>query len=172
MNSNLYLMESGYLATNYFVFWIHKFQNALKSRYDVPRDWPELLPALLTGIQSEDSVSQHRALLLLHHTVKALSTKRLVVDRKVFHDLIEELLPYLLQIWTVHHGHVVQVRSFFVGCTIGDPSDCRWVNTKDIWSVVVNWLVDNRSANCLWKFFIRTVLLDEALVSVLVLSLM
>jgi hypothetical protein len=35
----------------------------------------------------------------------------LVVDRKVFHDLIEELLPYLLQIWTVHHGHVVQVSS-------------------------------------------------------------
>ncbi len=72
-------------------------------------DWPELLPALLTAIQSEDSVSQHRALLLLHHTVKSLSTKRLVVDRKVFHDLIEELLPYLFQIWTVHHGHVVQV---------------------------------------------------------------
>ena len=37
--------------------------------------------------------------------------KRLAADRRVFHDMIEELLPYVLPIWQLYHGQVVQIFS-------------------------------------------------------------
>ena len=46
------------------------------ARYDVPREWPELLPALVQAVQSNESILQHRALLVLHHVIKALASKR------------------------------------------------------------------------------------------------
>ena len=46
------------------------------ARYDVPKDWPELLPALVQAVQAEDALIQHRALLVLHHVIKALASKR------------------------------------------------------------------------------------------------
>ena len=45
------------------------------ARFDVPKDWPELLPALVQAVQAQDSLIQHRALLVLHHTIKALASK-------------------------------------------------------------------------------------------------
>ena len=33
---------------------------------------------------------------------------RLAADRRVFHDMIEELLPFLFPIWQQHHGLLVQ----------------------------------------------------------------
>ena len=42
---------------------------------------------------------------------KSLIFFRLAADRRVFHDMIEELLPYVLPIWQVHHGQVVQIFS-------------------------------------------------------------
>ena len=45
------------------------------ARFDVPKDWPELLPALVQAVQVQDSLIQHRALLVLHHTIKALASK-------------------------------------------------------------------------------------------------
>ena len=33
---------------------------------------------------------------------------RLAADRRVFHDMIEELLPFLFPIWQHHHGLLVQ----------------------------------------------------------------
>ena len=48
------------------------------ARYDVPREWPELLPALVQAVQSNESILQHRALLVLHHVIKALASKRYV----------------------------------------------------------------------------------------------
>lgn len=47
------------------------------ARYDCPRDWQELFPRLLQAIESQDNLIQHRALLILHHVVKAISSKRL-----------------------------------------------------------------------------------------------
>lgn len=79
------------------------------ARFDVPKDWPELLPALVDAVQTQDVIVQHRALLVLHHTIKSLATKRLAADRRLFHDMIEQLLPYLLRIWQHHHGLVVQL---------------------------------------------------------------
>ncbi len=83
------------------------------ARFDVPREWPQLLPALLTAVQQSDPAAggdlpQHRALLVLHHVIKALSSKRLAADRRVFHDMTEELLPYVLHIWEAHHSALVQ----------------------------------------------------------------
>ena len=79
------------------------------ARYDVPKDWPELLPALVQAVQADESLVQHRALLVLHHVIKALSSKRLAADRRVFHDMIEELLPFVLPIWQRYHGQMVQI---------------------------------------------------------------
>lgn len=47
------------------------------ARYDCPREWHELFPRLLQAIESQDNLMQHRALLTLHHVVKAISSKRL-----------------------------------------------------------------------------------------------
>lgn len=47
------------------------------AKFDCPRDWPELLPTLLQGVENTDSLVQHRSLLTLHHVVKAIAAKRL-----------------------------------------------------------------------------------------------
>ena len=53
-------------------------------RLDCPKEWPEIVPTLLEKIQNSDQLEQHRALLVLQHVVKALSSKRLMFDRKNF----------------------------------------------------------------------------------------
>ena len=78
------------------------------ARFDVPKDWPELLPALSTGVQTENMTMRHRALLVLYHTIKVLASKRLTSDRRMFHDLTEQLLPFLLSIWRTHHSMLLQ----------------------------------------------------------------
>ena len=77
-------------------------------RFDVPREWPSLLPALSNGIQSSDDLVQHRSLLILHHTIKSLASKRLAADRRVFHELVLQLLPYAIGIWQTHHSALMQ----------------------------------------------------------------
>lgn len=47
------------------------------SRLDWPREWPNLFPTLLQAVESPDGLIQHRALLTLHHVVKAIASKRL-----------------------------------------------------------------------------------------------
>lgn len=79
------------------------------ARFDFPKEWPELLPALVQAVQAHDSLVQHRALLVLHHVIKSLASKRLGADRRVFHDMTEELLPFLLPIWHTYHGQIVQI---------------------------------------------------------------
>ena len=78
------------------------------ARFDVPKEWPELLQALISGVQVEDTTVKHRALLVLYHTVKVLASKRLTSDRRIFHDLTEQLLPFLLATWKTHHTTLVQ----------------------------------------------------------------
>ena len=78
------------------------------ARFDVPKDWPELLPSLSTAVQMEDRTIKHRALLVLYHTVKVLASKRLTSDRRMFHDLTEQLLPFLLSIWKTNHTLLMQ----------------------------------------------------------------
>lgn len=54
------------------------------ARLDCPRDWPQIIPTLIEAVQVSDHLPQHRALLVLQHVVKALSTKRLYADRRAF----------------------------------------------------------------------------------------
>ena len=57
------------------------------ARLDCPRFWPTLLPTLLQSIQSQEQLLQERSLLVLHHVIKTLASKRLGADRKVFEDV-------------------------------------------------------------------------------------
>ncbi|KAK4881631.1 hypothetical protein RN001_004950 [Aquatica leii] len=69
------------------------------ARFDCPRDWPELFPTLLQAIESQDSLVQHRALLTLHHVVKAISSKRLAGDRKLFQEFTASIYTFILYLW-------------------------------------------------------------------------
>ncbi len=99
------------------------------ARFDVPKEWPDLLPSLVHAVQAEDSLVQHRALLVLHHVIKALASKRLAADRRVFHDLIEEMLPFVLRIWHHHHGQMVQI---FANNQTNDESQVTPVIEKSV----------------------------------------
>ncbi|XP_040583365.1 importin-11 [Lepeophtheirus salmonis] len=81
------------------------------ARIDVPKEWPELLPALSDRVQSQEPLVQHRALLVLYHTIKSLSTKRLPIDVQTFYDTVEKILPFALRLWEVHHSNFVQQAS-------------------------------------------------------------
>ncbi|CAB3374307.1 Hypothetical predicted protein [Cloeon dipterum] len=67
------------------------------ARHDWPREWPELLNQLLEGVQQPGSRQQ--ALLVLHHVVKTLSSKRLAGDRRLFQELSSSLFPHILLIF-------------------------------------------------------------------------
>ena len=78
------------------------------ARFDVPRDWPELLPALSDAVQAEDDTVQHRGLLFLHHTIKALASKRLTADRRAFTELTSQVIGYILGLWHSLHTSLLQ----------------------------------------------------------------
>ncbi|KAF5275843.1 hypothetical protein FQR65_LT04081 [Abscondita terminalis] len=69
------------------------------ARFDCPREWPELFPTLLQGIENQDSLVQHRSLLTLHHVVKAISSKRLAGDRKLFQEFTASIYTFILYLW-------------------------------------------------------------------------
>lgn len=81
------------------------------ARLDVPKDWPELIPSLLESVQSHTDIIQHRSLMVMHHVIKSLGSKRLAADRRIFHDMIRQLLPYVIQIWQTHHSIFMQQTS-------------------------------------------------------------
>jgi len=82
------------------------------ARMDVPLNWPDLLPALSEAVQSQDTVIQHRGLLYLHHTIKALASKRLAVDRRAFLDLSNNIIGYILNLWHgLHQTLLVNLQS-------------------------------------------------------------
>lgn len=58
------------------------------ARLDCPRQWPELLPALIDAITTvNDELKQQRVLLSFYQVIKGLSSKRLAHDRKVFEEV-------------------------------------------------------------------------------------
>ena len=73
------------------------------ARFDVPREWPDLLPALVQAVQVQDPLIQHRALLVLHHTIKSLASKRLAADRRIFHDLIGKFTVWKFKNFSATH---------------------------------------------------------------------
>lgn len=67
------------------------------SRFDFPNEWPTLVPALIdVVIKGENPGVQNRALLALHHVIKTLSTKRLAYDRRIFHELTNQVYSFML----------------------------------------------------------------------------
>lgn len=89
------------------------------ARFDYPKEWPELFPTLIQAIESSDSLVQHRSLLMMHHVVKAISSKRLagkcrnhfgrdcfaincsavLGDRRIFQDFTSNIYPFVLNLW-------------------------------------------------------------------------
>ncbi|XP_055941149.1 importin-11-like [Argiope bruennichi] len=69
------------------------------ARYDFPKEWPELFTVLLNGTQSADELHQLRALLTIHHVVKALASKRLTADRRVFLQLTSSIFTNIFHLW-------------------------------------------------------------------------
>lgn len=56
----------------------------LTTRFDCPTNWPDLVPELMGALKAPQPLVQHRSLLIFHHVVKALASKRLVGDRRTF----------------------------------------------------------------------------------------
>ena len=77
------------------------------ARFDVPKEWPELLPSLSDAVQSENDTVQHRGLLFLHHTIKALASKRLTSDRRAFTELTGQIIGYILGLWHSLHTNLL-----------------------------------------------------------------
>lgn len=69
------------------------------ARLDCPKEWNELIPTLLTAVKSDNKIVQHRALLTLYHVVKALSSKRLAGDRRLFQELTVNVFNFILNLW-------------------------------------------------------------------------
>ncbi|KAG8187533.1 hypothetical protein JTE90_008420 [Oedothorax gibbosus] len=69
------------------------------ARFDFPKEWPDLFTALLSITQSVDELHQARALLSMHHVVKALSSKRLTADRRIFYQLTTTIFTNVFHQW-------------------------------------------------------------------------
>jgi hypothetical protein len=54
------------------------------ARLDCPTNWPNLVPDLIGALKAPQPLVQHRSLLIFHHLVKALASKRMIGDRRVF----------------------------------------------------------------------------------------
>jgi hypothetical protein len=89
------------------------------ARLDCPHTWPELLPCLLNAVKAEDTLVQDRALLTLHHVIKALASKRLACDRKVFEQLTGDLLEFTHEMFNAH------MRAFQ---TCASNESCLWLD--------------------------------------------
>ncbi|XP_023228381.1 importin-11-like [Centruroides sculpturatus] len=78
------------------------------ARFDCPREWPQLVPTLLEALRTSDDLQQQRALLTLHHVTKALCSKRLAGDRRLFQELTTNIFSYILQLWNTHSQTFLQ----------------------------------------------------------------
>ncbi|KAG7205080.1 hypothetical protein KM043_005455 [Ampulex compressa] len=72
------------------------------ARFDCPREWGNLVPTLLDVIRGQNPLAQHRALLILHHVVKSLASKRLVADKKLFQELTVNVFNFILNLWNTY----------------------------------------------------------------------
>ena len=81
---------------------------AKAARYNVPQGWPELLSVLSEAVQAEDDTLQHRGLLFLHHTIKALASTRLTADRRAFTELSGQIVGHILNLWHALHTSLLQ----------------------------------------------------------------
>lgn len=69
------------------------------ARFDCPREWPELLPALMEAVRTGPALQQHRSLLVLQQVIKSLSSKRMMADKKVFEEITKSIYFPVLNFW-------------------------------------------------------------------------
>ncbi|XP_075979349.1 importin beta11 [Anticarsia gemmatalis] len=69
------------------------------ARFDAPTYWSNLIPYLIGAVSDPQPVVQHRSLLILHHVIKALASKRLVGDRRTFQDVTNTIYNMILNLW-------------------------------------------------------------------------
>lgn len=62
---------------------------------------------LIQGIQSGQHLIEHRSFLILHHIIKALSSKCLAVDRRAFQELSITLFPFANQLWNAYFEEIL-----------------------------------------------------------------
>ncbi|XP_042907797.1 importin-11 [Parasteatoda tepidariorum] len=88
------------------------------ARFDFPKEWAELFPTLLNSTQSVNKLEQQRALLTMQHVIKALSSKRLTGDRRIFYQLTSTIFSNIFHQWINYsklflqevNGDALQVR--------------------------------------------------------------
>nr|CAI5838056.1 unnamed protein product [Callosobruchus analis] len=78
------------------------------ARMDWPREWSNVFPVLLQGIESPNGMVQHRSLLTLHHVVKAVSSKRLAGDKRLFQEFTASIYAFILNLWNGFNETFVQ----------------------------------------------------------------
>ncbi|XP_026326182.1 importin-11 [Hyposmocoma kahamanoa] len=69
------------------------------ARFDCPTNWPNLVPDLVGALKAPQPLVQHRSLLIFHHVVKALASKRLTGDRRTFQELTNTVYSFILNLW-------------------------------------------------------------------------
>ncbi|KAJ2949425.1 hypothetical protein O0L34_g15341 [Tuta absoluta] len=69
------------------------------ARQDCPTNWPSLVPDLVGALKAPQPLVQHRSLLIFHHVVKALASKRLIGDRRTFQELTNTVYSFILNLW-------------------------------------------------------------------------
>ncbi|CAH1959457.1 unnamed protein product [Acanthoscelides obtectus] len=78
------------------------------ARMDWPREWPNVFPTLLQGIESSNGMVQHRSLLTLHHVVKAVASKRLAGDKRLFQEFTSNIYTFILNLWNGFNETFIQ----------------------------------------------------------------
>ncbi|CAK1542031.1 unnamed protein product [Leptosia nina] len=69
------------------------------ARFDCPTNWTNLVPDLIGALKAPQPLVQHRSLLIFHHVVKALASKRLPADKGTFQELTSSVYGFILNIW-------------------------------------------------------------------------
>jgi len=79
------------------------------ARFDYPKSWPQLFTELVSrlppptsaeNIQSNTVVAiPRRTILVLHHVLKELSSKRLASDQKCFEQLTSQIIQHIWSMW-------------------------------------------------------------------------
>lgn len=75
------------------------------ARIDCPREWPELVPELLKRLQSSTEPEQQRVLFVFHHVIKALASRRMMAEKRIFEELTSNIFAYMHEFWDAHTTH-------------------------------------------------------------------
>ncbi|XP_037946692.1 importin-11 [Teleopsis dalmanni] len=71
------------------------------ARFDCPKEWPELIPELLKNLQlsGSNAEEQQRQLLLFHHVIKALASRRMMAEKRIFQELTVNIFDFIRELW-------------------------------------------------------------------------